>query len=48
MLIQISKRYSQGFYPMSSKFYEDIGYHSRNKVFNFLGNGLTFKNIVAL
>ena len=48
MRLQISKRYSCSFHPMSGKLYEDIGYHGRIQAITFLGNRLSFKNFVTL
>ena len=48
MGLQISKRYSYRFHPMSVKRYEDIGYHGGIKAITFLGDRPSFKKIVVL
>ncbi len=48
MGLAISKRYTYTFHLMSSKLYEDSGYHGRIQAITFLGNQPSFKKIVAL
>ncbi len=49
MGLETSKRYSSyTSHPISAKLYEDIGYRRWIQAFTFLGNGLRFKNFVAL
>ncbi len=38
MGLEISKRYSCSFHPMSDKLYEDIGYHGGIQAITFLGD----------
>ncbi len=48
MGLEISKRYSYIFHPLSAKLYADIGYHGGIQAITFLGNQASFKNFVAL
>ncbi len=48
MGLEISNRSSYSFLPMSTKLYEDIGYHGGIQPSTFLGNWPSFKNFVAL
>ena len=42
MELEISKRYSYSFHPMSIKLHEDIGYHGGIQTVTFLGNWSNF------
>ncbi len=47
MGLEISKRYSYSFHPMSVKLHEDIGYHGGIEAVTFLDNLPTFTNFVT-
>ena len=44
MGLEIQKRYSYSFHPMSAKRYEGIGYHQGIQAITFLGNQSNFKH----